>query len=125
MVSQISSSVWSCVTNQQDDETDFTLIISDGSCFSVHKQILAARSPVFAVLLSNEEEIEFIHLVVDCTICDMNQLIQFIYTGEVKGRVSHALMQLANYKIKTLDDICQSGFQDAFDLSMGKMAMIA
>ncbi len=90
--------------------------------------MLAARSPVLAGLLSNGEEIEYIHLVVDCTTCDMNQLLQFIYTqytGEVKGCVSHALMQLAKYKVKTLNDICQSGFQDAFDLSMGKMAMIA
>jgi len=64
----------------------------------VHKWVLAARSPVFAALeytrilfisFCSEEEIESIHLAVDCTVYGMNQFIQFIYTGEVKGLVNH------------------------------------
>ena len=35
-----SQQLWSSVTDQQDDGTNFKLISSDGSCFSVHKWVL-------------------------------------------------------------------------------------
>ena len=112
--------------NNQKNWTSFKFITTDGLIFRVHKWMLVARSPVFAVLLSSDEEIESIHLTVNCTVHEMNQFINFINTGELEGLVSHALMQLAaKYQIKTLEDICQTAFQDAYALSADKMATIA
>ena len=61
----------------------------------------------------------------NCTYKRMRQLIYFMYTGEFAGLVSHELMKLSvEYKIKTLEDICQSGFQDVYNLSDDKKAVI-
>jgi len=88
---------------------------------------LASRSPVFeTLLLSSNEEIESLHLAVDCTVNDMKQFILFIYTGKLEGLASHVLMQLAaKYQIKTLEDLCQTALQDAYTLSADRMAMVA
>jgi len=108
----------------QEDIASFKLIANDGKSFAVHKWMLAARSPVFAALFSSNEEIGSIHLAVDCNANEMNQFIQFIYTGELVGLVSNALMQLAvNYEIKTLRDICEAALQDVD--SMDKIAVAA
>ena len=58
---------------------NFQLITNDGyKSFPLHKWMLSVRSPVFAALFSSNEDIGSIHLAVDCTIYQMNQLIQFI-----------------------------------------------
>jgi len=121
----LSQQLWSSVTDQQN-EADFKLIANDGKCLPVQKWILAARSPIFAALFSSNEKIESIHLTVDCNVNEMKQFIQFIYTGELDGLVSNALMQLSvKYEIKTLREICEAAFQDAYVFSMDKMTMAA
>jgi len=122
----LSKQLWSSVADQEEETTDFKLIASNGNDFPVHKWILAARSPVFADLFSGEEDVKSIHLAVDCTVNEMKQFVKFIYIGELDGLVSHALMQLAaKYKIKTLEDLCKTAFQDSYSLSTDKMAEIA
>jgi len=101
-------------------------VASDGTFLPVHKWMLAARSPIFAALFSSNEPVTTLHLSVDCTVNEMSQFIKFIYTGELEGLVSHTLLQLAvKYQIKTLEDVCKTAFQDAYVLSLGKMAVIA
>jgi len=119
----LGTQLWPSVKDQQN-EADFKLKSNDGNCFHAHKWILAARSPVFAALFNSQEKIGSLHLAVDCNVVEMHQFIQFIYTGELDGLVSPALMQLATkYEIKTLEDICHTASQDAF--SEDRMAMIA
>ncbi len=124
--------LWDSV-NKEEQNRDFKLIASDGRSLMVHKWVLAARSPVFAALFSNEEEIKSIHLAVDCTIHEMKQFILFIYTGDLEVPpgwpipwAGHVLLQLAaKYRVKTLEDICLTSLQDAYAFSADKMAVIA
>jgi len=124
--------LWDSVKYEQH-EGDFKLIASDGKSLMVHKWVLAARSPVFADLFISEEAITSIHLAVDCTIDEMRQFILFIYTGDLdvppgwpSPWAGHVLLQLAaKYRVKTLEDICQSALQDAYAFSADKMAVIA
>jgi len=76
--------------------------------------MLAARSPVFAALLSSQEDITSLHLAVDCTLKEMKQFIRCIYTdGELEGLVSQELMLLAvKYQIKTRKEICEAALKD-------------
>lgn len=115
----LSQQLWSSVMNHHDD-SDFKLIAEGGKCFPVHKWLLAARSPVFETLFS----VEFTGLsyTLNCNEDQMNQLIKFIYTGELEGLVGPELMQLAiEYKIKTLENLCQFALQE---VSLDKMAQI-
>ncbi len=115
----VSQQLLTSVKNK--DGTDFHLITRDGKSFPVHKFILAARSTVFAALFI-VEEFEPNHAM-DCTEIEMNQLIKFVYTGELEGPVSHELMQLAvTYKIETLEKICKSSLNE---VSMDLIAMLA
>jgi len=110
----------------QPNGASVKLISNDGKGFLVPKWMLVARSPVLEALFSSNEDIGSIHLAVDCTVNEMKQLIMFIYTGKLEGLADHQLMQLAaKYKIKTLEDLCQTAFQDDYALSADKMAMIA
>ena len=118
----ISQELLYTVTNQ-NDETDFKLVAKDGKSLNVHKWILAARSPVFAALLS-KEEVEQNH-VMDCTMEEMSQLIMFIYTGELpEGQaITQGLVQLAvRYQIKTLEEMYRTA---STDISLDKMATLA
>lgn len=118
----LSKQSWSSITTG----TDFKLIASDGNSLPVHKWVLSARSLVFATLFSSGEEIESIHLAIDCTLNEMQQFIKFIYTGELKGKVGHELVQLAvKYQINTLQDLCKTTYQDVYAFTMEKMAMFA
>jgi len=128
----LSRQLWSSVTDRQDDWADFNLIANDRKIFPVHKWMLAARSPVFAVLFSfeelfsGEEEMKSIDHAMDCTSEEMKKFIKFIYTGELEGLASHELMQLAaKYEIKTLEDICKSAFKEAYAFTLDKLAMMA
>jgi len=119
----LSQQLWSSIIATG---TDFKLIASDGNSLPVHKWVLSARSPVFATLFSSGEEIESIHLAVDCTMGKMKQFIQFIYTGALEGLVSRKLLKLAvKYQIKTLEDLCKTAYQDVYTFTMEKMAMFA
>lgn len=119
-----SQQLWTSVPDHQ--EGDFKLIAKNGKSFNVHKWVLAAWSPVFATLFGSEEEIESTHLALDCPGYQIEQFIMFIYTGALEGLVSYELMDLAvEYKIKTLEHLCQSALQDVYALSDDKKAMIA
>jgi len=123
MDSLLSQQLW-ISTENQENRAYFKLIANDGKSFPVHKWILAARSPVFAALFSSNEEIESIHLAVDCNVDEIKQFVHFMYTGELEGLASHTLMQLAvKYEIKTLREICEAALQDAD--SMDKIAVAA
>jgi len=123
MDSLLSQQLWSSITDELNG-TDFQLISSDGYWFHAHKWVLAARSPVFAVLFSSQEKIGSLHLAVDCTVKELKQFIKFIYTGELEGLVGQELLQLAvKYQIKTLEDVCRTALQD--DFSEDRMAVIA
>jgi hypothetical protein len=94
------------LSSTQEADVDFHLIAENGKRFPVHKWMLAARSPVFAALLSEDEK----EAIMDCNVDVINQFIKFIYTGEFEGSVCPKLMQLAvKYEIKTLQDLCKNG----------------
>jgi len=94
----------------QDSDVDFNLIAENGKRFPVHKWMIAARSPVFATIFSEEEN----DVIVDCNEDVMKQFVKFIYTGEFDGFGSHELIKLAvKYKIKTLEDLCQAASKEA------------
>lgn len=111
----LSKQLWPSIINEET--ADFKLLASDGNGLPVHKWILAARSPVFAELLRRgEEDFKSIHLAIDCTLDEMNQFVKFIVTGELEGLLTEKLKQLAvKYQIKTLEDLCQSGYCDDID----------
>lgn len=120
MDARLNHQMMASITNQ--DETDFNLITKDGQRFPVHKWMLAARSPIFAALFLNQEEIEPNHSM-ECTLNEMNQFIKFIYFGELEGLVNHELMHLAvTYQIKTLENLCQTALRE---VPIDKMAIIA
>jgi len=120
----LSDQLWLSVTEQLDGE-GFKLIASDESYLPVHKWMLAARSPVFAALFSSEEDIQSLHLIINCNAEEMSQFIRFIYTGELEGLVTQELAQLAiKYQIKTLEKICEAALKDAH-FSVDKIALIA
>jgi len=102
--------------------SDFMLIAKNGNrSFSVHKWVLAARSPVFAALLEEDERKLRHHI--DCSVDEMNQFINFIYTGEFEEPVNGELNRLAaQYKIKTLQDLSLASSQD---ISADKIASLA
>lgn len=109
----------------QTSGTDFNLIASkDGKSFRVHKWVLAARSPVFAALLSSDDNIESIDYSMDCTLDEMKQFINFLYTGALsKGlSVSREFIPIAEkYQIKTFEDLCRAALEDGYDFSEDKL----
>jgi len=117
-----------CSSLEDRSGADFNLIAKNGKRFPVHGSILAARSPIFALLLSNDQEvkskpIEPNYHSMDCTIEEMTEFIKFIYTGGLESPISNALMKLAvKYKVKTLVNLCLAGSQD---LSVDAMASLA
>ncbi len=120
----LSDQLWLSVTDQLID-ADFKLIASDGNYLPAHKWMLAARSPVFAALLSSKEDITSLHLAVDCTVKEMKRFIRFIYTGELEGLVTQNLLQLAiKYQIKTLEQVCEAALKDPL-FSLDQTAVIA
>lgn len=105
--------------------TDFMLIARNGNAwkwsFSVHKWILAARSPVFAAILG-EDEHKLLHYI-DCSVDEMNQFIKFIYIGEFEEPVYFETIRLAfQYQIKTLQELNIAASQD---ISEDKIATLA
>ncbi len=97
--------LWSSVTNQT--WTDFKIIAAVGEkSFSVHKFMLAARSPIFASVFTKNPatsiQTEFVN-----GIC-MKQFLVFVYTGQLVGAVySPDLRQLATkYQLPTLEQLC-------------------
>lgn len=103
----LSSQLWEGVTKMKNF-TDFALIVKDKK-YSVHKAILASRSPVFEAKFEKENNIS------QSTIDDVEpfvveQFLYFLYTGKAcKLLANKQLLKLAIlYQLKTLENLCQS-----------------
>jgi len=82
---------------------------------------LAARSPVFAALLG-EDEHKLLHYI-DCSLDELNQFIKFIYTGEFEEPVNGETTRLAvQYQVKNLQELNLAALQD---ISEDKIATLA
>lgn len=104
----LSDHLWSSTTNHL--WTDFKFITAtDMKRFSVHKFILAARSPVLAALFSNNIESPS-SLAESVDSKTMEQFLKFLYTGQLVGEISSSdLGQLASkYRLSTLQQLCES-----------------
>lgn len=118
----LRNQLWSSFTSQAG--TDFKIVV-EGKPIPVHKFMLAARSPVFAAKLQEENyELgdEKIRLV---DIESVQQFIKFIYTGELEGPINNQhLIQLAiTYQIKTLEDLCQAASANTNRDQMASLGM--
>lgn len=84
---------------EDDLFTDFTLTTSDDVTFSAHKAVLAARSPVFFAMLTNDmqEAKENAANVPDFDSSTLLELLRFIYCNEVEdlNKVAHELIYAA------------------------------
>ena len=110
------------LSSTQNVDVDFHLIAEDGERFPVHKWVLAARSSVFAVLLSDEKANELNQAIMDCNVDVINQFIKFIYTGEFEGFGSEELLQLAvKYEIKTLQELCKTASKEASLIEISRL----
>jgi len=117
----LSQQLWLSATNQAG--TDYNLITQDGKSFPVHKWILAARSPVFAALLSETEDKQNDHHYLNCTDNELSQFIKFIYIGELCGLISRELMQLAvTYQVESLEKLCNQAVPKEFSIECNKKA---
>jgi len=110
--SLLGQQMWLAAVNQAG--TDYELI-TGGRRFSVHKFVLAARSSVFATLFATsgaqvgERRSQRLKTTFEDDESCLEQLLKFIYTGELEGVVSHQLKELAEfYEIKTLQLLCKS-----------------
>jgi len=109
-----------CLISQQlissiyKDGTDFEFIFGKMK-ISVHKFILAARSPVFAAKFDSEGGMELIEERINWYDSDsVAQFLVFIYTGKLFGRViRRQLVELTKkYQIKTLEALCGAASYD-------------
>ena len=105
--------------------TDFE-IITVKKTFSVHKFILAARSPVFdAQFIENKLISKQTFQDVDAA-C-MEKFLKFVYTGELEGSVTNSQLQKlsSTYQIKTLESICvEVASQDMDKDQMVKLVLL-
>lgn len=91
--------------------TDFEFRCNDGVTLKCHKSVLAARSPVFEAMLSNdmEEARQGFAEVPDYDSKLMKEFLRFIYCGSVQGIKNFAkdLIFLADkYDLESLKEIC-------------------
>lgn len=86
--------------------TDFE-IITVKKTFSVHKFILAARSPVFDAQF-NENKLISKQTFQDVDAACMEKFLKFVYIGELEGSINNSQLQKlsSTYQIKTLESIC-------------------
>ncbi len=132
----LKEQIWSS-TVANSYGTDFEITTGEKK-FSVHKFILAARSPIFTSRFNNEKSSNPV-LIDDeeegsqqrnkdldgvDSAC-MEQFLKFIYTGELEEPViNDGLIQLARtYQIKTLENLCQAASADIDDDQMIKVAL--
>jgi speckle-type POZ protein len=101
------------IARMLDDElfVDFRIKSSDGEILKAHKVILAARSPVFVAMLSNEmqEAQENITTVPDFNAKILRELLRFIYTNKTENldEMAHELIHAAEkYQLKELKNKC-------------------
>jgi hypothetical protein len=108
--------LWAAVTEKNKNLVDVEIVVK-GKTFSVHKAILAARSPIFANEFTNKKK----PLTNDPQKIQINgvepaaveQFLHFIYTGESTGTLANEeLLKLADeYQLKTLASLCRTALK--------------
>lgn len=92
------------------DHSDLTLVVKNRE-MKVHKSVLAARSPVFKLMLSTEmkEKLESRITLPDVSVEAANSFVKFLYTAEVTAtECSRDLLSLAAlYQIDDLKRPCE------------------
>lgn len=92
------------------DHSDLTFIVKDQE-LKVHKSILAARSPIFKLMLSTEmkEKLESRVMLPDVSVEAAKSFVKFLYTAEVAATdCSRDLLSLAVlYQIDDLKRPCE------------------
>lgn len=86
--------------------------ICRGKSYQVHKNILAARSPVFSAMFKNnmKERNEDQVIITDMTQAELEELLRFIYAAKLENlqKVSRGLLAAADkYHINDLKEICE------------------
>ena len=108
--------LWAAVTGKNKNLVDVEIVVK-GKTFSVHKAILAARSPVFANEFANKKQASTndpqkiqINGVEPAAV---EQFLHFIYTGESTGTLANEeLLKLADdYQLKTLASLCRTALK--------------
>lgn len=102
--------------------SDVTLVVNGGE-LRAHKNVLAARSPVFASLFRNQQDVEPTRLTIPDVDYDvMRELLRFIYTGQGSnlGAVAKDLLCVADvYELNRLKAMCEEAL--CSDLSVGNV----
>jgi len=117
--SLLNEQLW--LSAQNEIGTDFDIIVGK-KIFTVHKFILAARSPVFANQFNDEKKEEnCLDVDADC----MERFLKFLYTGESEGAVNNPkLKELAStYQIKILESICGAASKEMDEDQMVKFVL--
>lgn len=96
--------------------TDFTFNVGESS-FKVHKSILSVRSPVFYAMFNQNlsEKTRNVVNVPDIHPIAFNEMLRFIYTGNVKDlkNYSFEILEAADkYQIEELKEMCEKVFCD-------------
>jgi hypothetical protein len=93
------------------NNSDVTLMV-DAHEFKAHKFILSARSSVFAAMFEHpmKENEENSVQIEDIETEDVNEMLQFIYTGtapNLKKRAKSLLLAADKYDLQTLKLLCE------------------
>lgn len=99
---------------------DFTIVASDGVEFKVHKNILAAQSPVFAAVFDSHlsEDQENRMTIPDFGGDVVEEFLRFFYFGSSASELSMELFAIsAKYDVPKLNSLCLSFLLDNMDES--------
>ncbi|XP_055349752.1 speckle-type POZ protein-like [Paramacrobiotus metropolitanus] len=96
---------------------DFTLLSNDGQAIPVHRGILSAHSPMFALIFDEEEaDASATREMADLNGEVLDILLEFIYYSgveRVEPVAEPLLVAAANYEIDDLKDICEGHLVNA------------
>ncbi|XP_034484363.1 protein roadkill-like [Drosophila innubila] len=112
------------------DFTDVTIITADGHKIPAHKNILSARSKVFAAMFKHpmKENTENCVAISDFSYDVVMKLLRFIYTGEVNNlqEMSTDLMAAADkYELNRLKAICAEFMGDNLSIETAPIVLKA
>ena len=100
--------------------SDVTLAVGDKE-FKAHKNILSARSPVFRAMFQHDtkEHKENRAQISDCDPDTVEEMLQFIYTGEAPRlkEMTHSLFVIADkYQLERLKKMCEQALWEKLDV---------
>ena len=92
-----------------------------GKEFKAHKNILSARSPVFKAMFRHDtkEHKENRVQIADCNPDTVEEMLQFIYTGEAPRlkEMAHSLFVIADkYQLERLKKMCEGALWEKLDV---------